>query len=134
MRKTLRLTNKQEDEIWGEEGPYSEARLIFETRILDDSVSRIFVVVEANINPLTYKIIKQNKHLFEDDPRIMQLLEHVEFRGQKFGYVTMSYCNEYCGSEELKEAKVALERTKETIIKMHKFVMELLEDTRKGSM
>lgn len=33
------------DQLWGGEGPYSEAHLIIETRILDDKVSRVFVVV-----------------------------------------------------------------------------------------
>lgn len=129
MRKRLKLTQKHSDELWGGEGPYSEARLIFESRILDDSVSRVFVVVEASINPLTYKIIKQNRHHFEDDPKIQQLLDHADYRGPAFGYVTMGYCNEYFGKNELKEADKALEYTKETIIKMHKFVMDLLEDT-----
>lgn len=132
MRKKLELTPKHSDELWGVEGPYSEARLILESRILDDSVSRVFVVVEASINPLTYKVIKQNRHLFDDDQKIQQLLDYAEYRGQDFGYVTMGYCNEYFGKEELKEGEKALEYTKETIIKMHKFVMDLLEDTQKN--
>lgn len=48
----MKLTKKDTDKLWGEEGPYSEARLIVETRILDDRVSRIFLVVEVSINPL----------------------------------------------------------------------------------
>ncbi|MBI2634831.1 hypothetical protein HYW82_04155 [Candidatus Peregrinibacteria bacterium] len=56
----MKLTQKQRDQLWGEHGPYSEAKLITETRILDDQVSRVFVVVEVAINPLTYEIIGKN--------------------------------------------------------------------------
>jgi hypothetical protein len=49
----MELSQKQREELWGDGGPYSEIRMCVETRILDDSVSRIFVVVEANINPTT---------------------------------------------------------------------------------
>jgi len=129
MRKNLKLTPKQVAEIWGDEGPYSEAKLILETR-LDDSVSRDFITVEANINPLTFKIIKQNRHLFKDDQKIQQLLDHSHYQGPNFGYSTMAYCEEYFGKREFKKAEKALEYTKETIIKMHVFVMDLLEDTR----
>ncbi|MBU0578536.1 hypothetical protein KKE34_01495 [Patescibacteria group bacterium] len=38
----LKLTQKQRDQLWGLDGPYSEAKLIIETRILDDTVSRVF--------------------------------------------------------------------------------------------
>ena len=65
----MKLSQKQRDQLWGEEGPYSEARLIIEHRGLDDTVSRVFVVVEV----------------------------------QK-----------------------AVERSKETLIRMHKFVIDLL--------
>jgi hypothetical protein len=39
----MNLTIKQITELWGEDGPYSEARLIIEHRILDDSISRTFL-------------------------------------------------------------------------------------------
>src|SRR5258708_7863567 len=71
--KLLKLTLKQRDQLWGENGPYSEACLILETRILDDFVSRIFINVEIHINPFTYKIIKKHRKVFIDDPLIQQL-------------------------------------------------------------
>ena len=123
----MKLTQKQRDQLWGESGPYSEAKLIVETRILDNLVSRIFVVVEVTINPLTFEIISQNKKQFKDDPMITQLIEHSEDRGQNFGYVSMAFMGEYLDESVMKEAKKALEYAKKTIIKMHKFVMDLLD-------
>ena len=42
--------------MWGEDGPYSQVRLCEEARILDDCVSRVFLVVEAEINPFTFEL------------------------------------------------------------------------------
>lgn len=67
----LKLNKKQIEEIWGEGGPYSQVQMVVETRILDDSVSRVFVNVDAQINPLTYKIIKQNLDYFKDDEIVL---------------------------------------------------------------
>lgn len=39
----MKLTPKQTDGLWGETGPYSQVQLIVETRILNNSVSRVFV-------------------------------------------------------------------------------------------
>ncbi|PIZ73020.1 hypothetical protein COY07_02450 [Candidatus Peregrinibacteria bacterium CG_4_10_14_0_2_um_filter_43_11] len=123
----MKLTQKQRDQLWGEVGPYSEAKLIIETRILDDRVSRVFVVVEVAINPLTFEIISKNKRQFMDDPMITQLIEHSENRGQNFGYVSMAFMGEYLDESVMKEAKKAIEYAKKTIVKMHKFVMDLLD-------
>ena len=49
--------------LWGETGPYSQANLRKEARILDDQVSRVFLVVEADINPTTFEIIASNEEL-----------------------------------------------------------------------
>ncbi|MBU2524957.1 hypothetical protein KKG71_07225 [Patescibacteria group bacterium] len=123
----MKLTQKQRDQLWGEVGPYSEAKLIVETRILDDQVSRVFIVVEVSINPLTFEIISKNSKQFADDQMIIQLIEHSEDRGQSFGYVSMAFIQEYRDESVMKEAKKVLEYTKTTIIKMHKFVMDLLD-------
>lgn len=123
----MKLTKKQRDELWGDQGPYSEARLSIETRILDDSVSRIFIVVEVSINPLTYKIISETLKQFKNDKMITQLISHAENRGQNFGYVSMAFISEYNDESAMKEAQNALKYAKATIIKMHKFVMDLLD-------
>ena len=70
------LTDKQTAELWGEDGPYSEARFIIEHRILDDSVSRIFLRVEVNVNPFTYKIIKKHRKEFINDEEVQKILDN----------------------------------------------------------
>ena len=42
----MKLTSGQIDMLWGETGPYSEASLKKQVRVLDDSVSRIFLEVQ----------------------------------------------------------------------------------------
>ena len=58
---------------------------------------------------------------------ITQLIEHSEDRGQNFGYVSMAFMREYHDESVMKEAQKALEYAKKTIIKMHKFVIDLLD-------
>ena len=123
----MKLSQKQYDELWGEDGPYSQVRVVIETRILDDRVSRVFVEVEADINPLTFKIIEQNRNKFKNDIKIQQLLDYADDRGQEFGYVVTAFSKEYADETVMREAHTAAEYTKATVIKMHKFVMELLE-------
>lgn len=123
----MQLSQKQKDELWGEDGPYSQASIIIQSRILDDSVSRVFVEVEADINPLTFKIILQNRDKFAEDEKIQQLLDHADYRGQKFGYVTSAFFHEFTGDQVMRDAERALEYTKETIIRMHQFVIDFLE-------
>lgn len=123
----MKLSKALKDKLWGETGPYSQAKLIIETRILDDRVSRVFAVVECEINPLTYEIIKQNRDHFKKDKKIQQLLNYSEYRGQEFGYVSMAFQEELVNDQVWKRARLHLDYTKETIIKMHRFVMELLE-------
>ncbi len=114
------------DQLWGGDGPYSEVHLTVETRILDDHVSRIFIVVEVSINPYTYECICAHRALFKSDVLIQHLLDHSEYRGQPDGYVSMAFSDEYRDSEVMVEAQVAVTRCKNTIIKMHKFVMQQL--------
>ncbi|SRR5258706_4833588 len=128
----MKLTRKKRDELWGEDGPYSEAWLIVETRILDESVSRIFLNVEVHINPFTYKFIMQHREKFVDDPMIQQLLDHSEFRDQSHGYITSAFLDEYTDDRVMEDAQRHLEYAKSTIIKMHKFVLNaILEKERK---
>lgn len=121
-----KLSQTQIDKMWGDDGPYSQANLIVQTRILDDRVSRVFVEVEVEINPLTYEIIKQNIKQFKNDPSITQLIAHSDFRGQDYGYVSSAFSCEYRDESVMKEAKNALDYSKKAIIKMHKYVMDLL--------
>jgi hypothetical protein len=122
----MRLTSKQIDELWGEEGPYSEVKLIVETRILDDRVSREFLVVEVFINPFTFKFIKKNRKLFRGNEMVQQLLDHSEYRGQGFGYVSNAFHGHYGNKNVMKNAKQSAVRSTKLIIELHKFVMNEL--------
>jgi len=122
----MKLTKQQIFDLWGEDGPYSEAKIKIETRILDDSVSRVMVEVEANINPLTFKIIKAARKAFADDEPIQQLLDHAKNMGKNYGYVVCAFSREYIDESVMEEAKIRLEYVRETIIKMHKYTMDLL--------
>lgn len=126
MKINLGLTKKQQDKIWGETGPYSEARLIFCSRILDDQVSRVFVEVEVAINPLTFEMVKKNRQEFANDPIIQQLLDHSDFRGQKHGYVSSAFSRQYIDHSDALEAERHLQYAKETIIRMHKWLIRNL--------
>ena len=123
----MKITKKQQDKLWGKTGPYSQANLTIQTRILDDKISRVFLVVEADINPLTYEIVKQNRSQFKNNIMIQQLLDHAEYRGQQFGYVVSAFEEEFTDKSVWSEAQERLEYTKDNLIKMHKFVMDLLD-------
>ncbi len=125
----MKLDKKQKDMLWGGNGPYSQARLIKEVRILDDSVSRIFLVVEVSINPTTFEIVKEHRKdaEFADDMAIQQLLDHSDYRGPEFGYVSMAFEMEDDEMRAKFSADTALNYSKRSIIKMHKFVMNLIK-------
>ena len=123
----MKLTRTQRDKLWGETGHYSEVHLTRETRILDDRVSRIFISVNVHVNPLTYELIKENREQFQDDLKTQQLIDHSEYWGLKEGYVSCAFLKEFTDEEVLKEAEIAVEYSKKTVIKIHKFMLELLK-------
>lgn len=117
---------KDLDELWGDGGPYSEVKLIEETRILEDQVSRRFFTVEAVVNPFTYKLCLKNKKSFKGDQIILEFLEYAENRGFEDGYVAMAFNEEFTGDETLKRAFAHKEYAEGAIIRMHKFAMKEL--------
>ena len=128
----MNLTEKQMVELWGDGGPYSEVELAINHRILDDSVSRIAVTVEANINPTTYKIIKKDRKKFSDDEVVQQLLDNANYQGIESGYLINTFYAKFFPEDDkdgvvIKEAQKMLEQTKQTIIKMHKYVMKIID-------
>lgn len=123
------LTAKQTAELWGEDGPYSEARYLIEHRILDDYVSRIFLRVEVNINPFTYKIVKKNRKEFIDDEMVQRILDNSRYLGFKNGYIAVPFEGKFMFDDDvvvLKEAKGILEETKQAVIRMHRYVIKKL--------
>ncbi|HCC06082.1 TPA: hypothetical protein DEP94_01835, partial [Candidatus Nomurabacteria bacterium] len=121
-KRINKLTNTDIENMWGGDGPYSQVSLHEQTRILDDSVSRVFLVVEAEINPFTFEYVKKNKKKFENDEAVIQLLNHAEYRG-KFGYVVGAGEVEVDieGAREFAERQ--RDSTIKTLIRMHKFII-----------
>ncbi|MCX6752286.1 MAG: hypothetical protein NTZ87_02185 [Candidatus Nomurabacteria bacterium] len=130
----MKPTKKQTDGLWGESGPYSEVNLIKQVRILDDQISRIFLIVEVNVNPTTFEIVFENRNNteFKDDIIVQQLLDTSDYRGSNFGYVSMAFEGEYTDEEVLLKAGNHRKYCEETILKMHKFVLgEIYKITKK---
>jgi len=121
-----KLNKRQQEELWGKTGPYSQAHLIKEVRILDNTVSRVFLIVEVDINPTTFECMYKHRSdpEFVDDEAIQQLLDHSEDRRPFSGYVSMAYEREYSELMVITEAELALSRVQKTIVKMHQFVMD----------
>lgn len=119
----MKLTSQQRDKLWGDTGPYSQANLIMETRILDDRVSRVFLVVEVEINPFTYEFVQKHRAKFVDDVKITQLLVQAVYRGPSFGYTASAFEAEYVDESVMHEAQEHLKYAVETLIIMHKFVL-----------
>ncbi len=131
--KKYTLTPQNRDDLWGEDGPYSEAYLIKEQRILDDSVSRTFLRVEARINPFTFRFVKKHKAHFKNDSHIQAILEHTIYRGIKEGYFINVWQDQYINDSDLLNAEQMLTETREAIIRMHCAVMEMLGGMKSDS-
>ncbi len=122
MPSKKKLSAADYHNMWGEEGPYSQVRLCEETRILDDSVSRVFLVIEAEINPFTFKWAEKNRKKFLDDEPILQLLDHAENRG-KHGYVVSAGEVELHDESSRQFARTQAEMTIQTLIRLHTCVI-----------
>jgi|SRR3989338_5834475 len=121
-----KLTKEQIDKLWGGDGPYSQANLTIQTRILDDRVSRVFIEVTVEINPFTFEYVKKYRDKFWKNEMIQQLLDHSENLGGIKGYLSMAFSKEFRDSSVMDEAQKTLEYVRETVIIMHAFVMEEL--------
>ncbi|OGJ60448.1 hypothetical protein A3A67_02985 [Candidatus Peribacteria bacterium RIFCSPLOWO2_01_FULL_51_18] len=126
------LSLQEQDMFWGETGPYSEAKMILNTRILDDGISRVTVEIDGNINPTTFKIVKKNKKVFAKDPVIIDLLESARYEGTDWGYhVSLGYeelRTDEDGEKVMDRARNKLQILKDAIIRMHEFVLDYLDE------
>jgi hypothetical protein len=131
----MKLTKKHQEKIWGESGPYSQVNLKIENRILDDAVSRIFVIVETELNPFTFELIKKNSEKFKNDKMIQGILKNSEYQGIGYGYVSCAYQEELTqeGDSKVNDktfeiAHKVLAIAQQATIKMHKFTMNFLKE------
>ncbi len=124
MVKKTKLTKKDIQRMWGEDVPYSQVNVREETRILGGSISRVFFVVDAEINPFTFEFVASHKEHFKNDVGVKELLKHAEYRGEEFGYVVQA------GQVPMtkKDAHSFIEQqylqTVEIVIRMHMFVID----------
>jgi hypothetical protein len=109
-------------DLWGDEGPYSQVQVIREIRILDDSVSRVFHYVTANINPTTFRILQELKGRIQH-PGILACLAEGKFVSPEDGYEWTAYGE--CSDSPRTANKVA-KQIAELIIRMHHMVMQEL--------
>jgi hypothetical protein len=98
--------------------------------LLDGHISRQFITVYANINPLTYEVAIQNINKFDDMMSLM--LQSAEFESQAYGYAVYSYKEQIDYqdmqqiSDSLKRAEIAKQNLRDKVLELHCFVMELL--------
>lgn len=123
----MELTPEQQKDLWGDHGPYSEVRLQSHVQLLDLSQSYPLIEVIAFINPLTFKVIKQNLRLFKEDTLVCYIISKAEYNKKNEGYDSCVYFSKEITDEVMRTAGQYLEKTKEAVLRMHEFTMELLE-------
>ena len=122
----MQLTQDQRDRLWGQDGPKSVARLTFITHIGNHQVSKIIIMVDIEINPLTFEIISKNRKHFANDCVILDIINQATPECGGFSYGWMPCRIEYKEADDLNYAQETLAICQEAVIRMHKFVMELL--------
>lgn len=126
MKKTKQLSQKDFEDLWGEGGPYSQAHLVTEERILDYSVSRTFLYVQAFINPFAFRFVKKNKKYFANDPMVQHILHMAEYKGHEEGFVSVVHGDQWVDEKDMDNAKKILVEVRQAIIRMHRFVMDCI--------
>ena len=123
------LTRQEIDGLWGEGGPYSQVQVIREIRILDDSISRVFHHVTANINPTTYKALNKRMGKIRDQ-EILVCLAEAEFISPDEGYQWTAYGE---SSESPRDANRIARRVVDVVSRMHRLVMQELGTKSDGA-
>lgn len=124
----MKLSNKQRERLWGENGPHSRARLVFESKIFDNEISENILLIEVSINPFTREIVEKAKLYFKHDSGVQELIENSYYQGDDKGYVAMICFGEYDGDElVLKKAKEYMLSIQKSLIRMHEYVINILE-------
>lgn len=124
----MKLSDHQRSRLWGEDGPYSQARLVFESRIFDDQISENVLLIEVSINPFTWEIIEKADVSFRHDTQVRELMENSYCLDEDKGYVAKICFGVFTGDESvLRNAQKYLESIQKALIRMHEYVMEILE-------
>ncbi len=118
-----KLTQRDRDRMWGEECPYSETHIKTQSRILGVSISRIFLVVEAHINPFTFEYIAKHLDFFPANHPFRNLIKNASYEGGSYGYVVQAGQEEFIDQRALKLVHAYLETLTSIVIQMHEFVI-----------
>ena len=118
-----RLTQSDRDRMWGEEGPYSETNIKTQSRILGVSVSRVFLVAEAYINPFTFEYVAKNLKSFPADHPVHNLIKNASYEGGSYGYVVQAGQEEFIDQRALRLVHGYMETLTSIVIEMHEFVI-----------
>jgi hypothetical protein len=121
--KKLKLTQSDKKRMWGEECPYSETHIKTQSRILGAYVSRIFLVVEAHINPFTFEYVAKNLDYFPANHPVRELIKNALYEGGDYGYVVQAGQEEFVDQRSLKLAHEYLKTLTSIVIEMHEFVI-----------
>ncbi len=124
MIKKTRLTKKDRQRMWGEDTPYSQVNVREETRILGGGISRVFLVVDAEINPFTFEFVASHRKHFKDDAGVSELLKHAEYRGEEYGYVVQAGLVPVTKRDARPFIEQQYLQMVEIVIRMHTFVIE----------
>ncbi|MCC5816368.1 MAG: hypothetical protein JJT78_16580 [Leptospira sp.] len=117
------MINQNIPPLWGDDLPYSQVYITKEIRILEYEVTRTFYFVHTDINPATYETLKANKRKIKNKEILTCLSEAEPLEGGNgFKWLVL-------GSDEVtyEEAEEYASKLTDTIIEMHKLVMELLD-------
>lgn len=124
-KKTMKLSDKQIAELWGEDGPYSEVHITRESRVLDDEISREFYSVVLKINPTTVKVLKKEK-LRSDKKYIKNLLSLAEYKSWEEGYIVVLYNRQNIDESVEIEAYKVYREAQTLVCELHSIMMETI--------
>lgn len=124
-RKSI-LDVEDQKALWGECGPYSQANLVLQDRVLDNFINRRFAYVELEINPYTFRLVKKHKKEFKHNSLVDHIIKRAQYRGDERGYIAGVVIKEIISEEDMVEVTMAMEVAQKTLIEMHEFVMDKL--------
>lgn len=125
-KRKINIDVDDQKALWGDFGPYSQANLVLQDRILDNFINRRFAYVELEINPYTFRLVKKHKKEFKHNSLVDHIIKRAQFRGDERGYVAGVVIREILSEEDMVEVTMVMETAQKTLIEMHEFVMDKL--------
>lgn len=128
--KRMKVKPRDMQALWGDSGPCSQVNIKTQVRILDDSISRVFLLVEVEINPYTYSFVKKHLKDFAEDETVCDIINNCRYMGKNMGYVAVPYDEELAHYPEtfldfklFDEANGIHKIMNRAIIRMHEYVI-----------